>query len=101
MFDLLQLAGGLILAVGYIPQIIQLIRTRSSKDLNLKSYALVCIGIAFMEVYAVNLALNGTGLMFLVTNTMSLALMICICVLIIITQFKYIKQADRPEGERK
>lgn len=101
MFDLLQLAGGLILAIGYIPQITQLIRTKSSVDLNLKSYALVCVGIAFIEVYAADLALNGTGLMFLITNTMSLALMICICVLITITRFKYIKQADRPKGERK
>ncbi|MCL2300844.1 MAG: PQ-loop domain-containing transporter [Firmicutes bacterium] len=73
MFDTLQLIGGLILAVGYIPQIIQLIRTKSCKDLNLNTYATVFLGIALMEAYAINLAAHGAGAMFLVTNSMALA----------------------------
>jgi MtN3 and saliva related transmembrane protein len=83
MFDTLQLIGGLILAVGYIPQIIQIIRTKSCNDLNLKTYATVLFGIALMEVYAINLVANGTGLMFLVTNTMALAVNEVLCGLII------------------
>ena len=83
MFDTLQLIGGLILAVGYIPQIVQLIRTKSCKDLNLKTYATVFTGIALMEAYAVNLAAHGTGLMFLVTNSMALTINGVLCGLII------------------
>jgi len=83
MFDALQLIGGLILAVGYIPQIIQLIRTKSCTDLNLKTYATVFIGIALMEAYAINLVANGTGLMFLVTNSMALLINGLLCGLII------------------
>jgi len=83
MFDSLQLIGGLILAVGYIPQIIQLIRTKSCKDLNLKSYATVFVGVALMEAYAIDLAAYGTGAMFLVTNSMALVINGVLCGLII------------------
>ena len=83
MFDTLQLIGGLILALGYLPQIRQIIRTKSCKDLNLKTYLLVFGGIALMEAYAVNLTLHGTGAMFLVTNSLSLAVTGTMCVMII------------------
>lgn len=82
MFDALQLAGGIILSVGYIPQIIKLIKTKSSRDFNLKTFLMVLLGITFMEVYAVNLTMNGSGVMFLVTNTMSLIIQIVLVTLI-------------------
>ena len=82
-FDFLQLAGGIILAVGYLPQIIQIIRTRSCEDLNLKTYLAMSVGILLMEVYAINLVTQGSGLMFLITNSTSLFLVIFICILII------------------
>lgn len=72
MFDFLQLLGGIILSVGYIPQIIKLVKTKSASDFNIKTFIMVWIGIFFMEIYAVNLVLGGNGLMYLVTNTMSL-----------------------------
>lgn len=72
MFDFLQLLGGIILSVGYIPQIIKIIKTKSAVDFNIKTFVMVWVGIFFMEIYAVNLALGGNGLMYLVTNTMSL-----------------------------
>lgn len=82
MFDALQLAGGIILSVGYIPQIIKLVKTKSSRDFNLKTFLMVLLGITFMEVYAVNLTMNGSGVMFLVTNTMSLIIQIVLVTLI-------------------
>ena len=82
MFDALQLAGGIILSVGYIPQIVKLIKTKSSRDFNLKTFLMVLLGITFMEVYAVNLTMNGSGAMFLVTNTMSLIIQIVLVTLI-------------------
>ena len=91
MFDALQLIGGLILAVGYIPQIVQLIRTKSCKDLNLKTYVTVFIGVALMEAYAINMAANGSGLMFLITNSMALTINGVLCGLII----KYKKRSAK------
>jgi len=82
IFDILQLIGGLILSFGYIPQIIQIIKTKSVNDLNLKTFLFVFIGILFMEIYAINLVINKVGYMFLVTNSMALILTGLMCILI-------------------
>ncbi len=82
IFDVLQLIGGFILAIGYIPQIRQIIRTKSCKDLNLKTYIALAVGMGFMEIYAINLALSGAGTMFLVTNSISLFLVLFIALMI-------------------
>ena len=82
-YDFLQLVGGIILAVGYIPQIRQLLRTKSCGDLNLKTYLYLTLGIGLMEIYAVNLSKSGNGYMFLVTNSASLILVALISCLII------------------
>lgn len=84
MINALQLIGGIILAFGYIPQIKQLIRTKSCKDLNIKSYLLVFFGVVLMEVYAVDLVVKGSGLMFLITNSMVLIINGILCVLILL-----------------
>ena len=83
MINALQLIGGIILAVGYIPQIKQIIRTKSCKDLNAKSYLLIFLGVALMEVYAVDLVIKGSGLMFLITNSAALAINGILCGLIL------------------
>ena len=83
MFDVLQIIGGIILAVGYIPQIRQVVRTHSCKDLNLKTYAAILSGIICMEAYAINLVLNGSGLMFLITNSLSLLMTLSLCIAIL------------------
>lgn len=83
IFDFLQLLGGIILALGYFPQIRQLLTTCSSKDLNLKTYISLFIGIGFMEIYAVHLWMIGSAIMFCVTNTLSLILIGYIIALII------------------
>ena len=82
IFNILQLIGGLILSFGYIPQIIQIIKTKSVNDLNLKTFLFVFIGILFMEIYAINLVINKVGYMFLVTNSMALILTGLMCILI-------------------
>lgn len=84
MFNLLQLIGGLILSFGYIPQIKQIIKTKSVNDLNLQTFIFVFVGISLMEIYAINLFAHGVGGMFLVTNTISLILSITMVVLIFI-----------------
>lgn len=83
LFSLMQLIGGVILSVGWIPQIVQIVKTKSVSDLSLKAYLLMLLGIGLMEAYAVSLALEGTGLAFLVTNTMSLAVVSTVVLLIL------------------
>ncbi|GHU92859.1 hypothetical protein FACS1894208_00930 [Clostridia bacterium] len=84
VINALQLIGGLVVSIGYVPQIIQLIRTKSSRDLNLKTYLSMVVGISFMEVYACNLVAQGSGLMFLVTNSLSLLTVTVMSVLIVV-----------------
>ena len=72
IFDILQLVGGIILSIGQIPQIAQVLKTKSAKDLNLKTYIMTFIGIFLMETYAINLVFRGAGGAFLITNTLSL-----------------------------
>jgi len=60
------------MSFGQIPQILQILRTKSAKDLNLKTYVMMFAGILLMETYAVNLVLHGSGVAYLITNTISL-----------------------------
>jgi MtN3 and saliva related transmembrane protein len=83
IFDFLQLLGGIILAIGYFPQIKQILETESCKDINLKTYILLFLGIGLMEVYAVNQWMQGMAIMFCVTNTLSLILVGYIIALIL------------------
>lgn len=72
IYDILQLIGGMILSVGAIPQIEQIIRTKSVKDINLTSIITLIIGMILMQIYAVHAGLT----MFIITNTISLLLAI-------------------------
>lgn len=86
IFSVMQLTGGIILSLGFIPQIVQIFKTRSVKDLSLKSYLLMLFGISLMEVYAVSLVVEGTGLAFLMTNTLSF--MVVSIVILLILRFR-------------
>lgn len=70
--NIMQLAGGIILSVGYIPQIARIIKTKSVDDFSFQYLFYMVLGISLMEVYAVYNALQGSAIMFLVTNTLSL-----------------------------
>lgn len=72
LFGTMQLLGGILVAVGYVPQIIKILRTKSAEDFNRWTFLTLLCGIALMEVYAINLVASGSGGMFLVTNTLSL-----------------------------
>lgn len=72
IFNILQIAGGLILSLGQIPQMIQIERTKSARDISLNTYIMIFVGALLMEIYAINLVVNGTGLAYLFTNTLSL-----------------------------
>lgn len=90
-FDILQLIGGFILSFGYIPQIVQVLKTKSAVDLNLKSYIMMFTGILLMEAYAINLMAKGAGWAFLFTNTISLAG--CSIIIVLILKYGKIKKS--------
>jgi uncharacterized protein with PQ loop repeat len=54
MFDVLVLVGGLVVAFGTIPQIEQMVRTKSVNDINLTNVILTLIGIVMMMIYSVH-----------------------------------------------
>lgn len=89
-FDILQLTGGLIMSIGQIPQIVQILKPKSARDLNLKTYIMMFTGILLMEVYAVHLVTNGSGGAFLITNSISLVASVIMVGLIL----KYGKEKD-------
>lgn len=70
-FNLLQLIGGIILSIGYIPQIRKTIKTKSVEDLSSAYYVNIFVGVGCMEAYAIYSALHGVAYMFLVTNTIA------------------------------
>ena len=41
------------MSVGYIPQIAQILRTKSSEGLDLKSFGMIFVGILLYEIYAI------------------------------------------------
>jgi MtN3 and saliva related transmembrane protein len=82
-FALCQFIGGIVLTFGMIPQIIQIIKTKSVNDLNFKTYATVLFGVILMEVYAVSLLISGVGTPFFVTNTLSLIIQLIVVLLIL------------------
>lgn len=84
LFGVFQLIGGIIMSVGYIPQIAQILRTKSSEGLNLKSFGMIFIGILLYEIYAISLVvLDGIGHMYLITNSVSTLLSGVMCLLIV------------------
>ena len=83
IFGIFQLIGGVIMSVGYIPQIVQMLRTKSSEGLNFKSFGMIFAGIALYEIYAVSLVvIDGSGHMYLITNSISTFLSGLMCLLI-------------------
>jgi uncharacterized protein with PQ loop repeat len=54
MFDILVLLGGLIVAFGTIPQIEQMVRTKSVNDINLTNVILTLVGIVMMMIFSVH-----------------------------------------------
>ena len=89
IFGLFQLIGGIIMSIGYIPQIAQILRTKSSEGLNIKSFGMIFIGILLYEIYAISLVvLDSTGYMYLITNSVSTFFSGLMCVLIKIYEDK-------------
>ena len=90
MMNLLQLLGGIILSIGYIPQIKQIMKTKSVSDFNFKYLFSITLGVGLMEIYAVYNLIQGIAIMFFVTNTIAFLLAVTMLVL----NKKYRKETD-------
>ncbi|HEF5065790.1 PQ-loop repeat-containing protein [Bacillus paramobilis] len=75
LFNLLQFIGGIILSIGYIPQIIKIVKTKSVRDFSRIYVGGIFVGIIFMEAYAAYMYfVLGTAGAFMLTNTIALTL---------------------------
>jgi MtN3 and saliva related transmembrane protein len=88
-FDLLQLFGGILLTIGYIPQIIKILRTHNVESFDLSAFSMIAIGISCMQAYATYqwFVLSAAGA-FLITNTLSFLISLAIVILILIYRKK-------------
>jgi MtN3 and saliva related transmembrane protein len=77
----LQFIGGIILSIGYIPQIRQIIKTKSVKDFNVVYLLSLAVGVGLMEIYAIYNLIQGVAVMFFVTNTIAFILAVTMLVL--------------------
>lgn len=81
--NICQLIGGLVIGLSYLPQIIQILKTKSVQDLNLTSYVTLGIGLGLTELYALYLLIaQGLG-MYLLTNSIGLITIIIMIILVI------------------
>ncbi|PEL24347.1 PQ-loop repeat-containing protein [Bacillus toyonensis] len=75
LFNLLQFIGGIILSIGYIPQIIKIVKTKSVRDFSRIYIGGIFVGIIFMEAYAAYMYfVMHTAGAFMITNTIALIL---------------------------
>lgn len=69
-FNMLQLIGGLGLAIAYIPQIRKILKRKSVRDFSLMYLGFLFAGIVLMEAYAIYMFFfEGQAAAFFVTNT--------------------------------
>lgn len=79
----MQIVGGCIMAAGYFPQIHQILKTRHVRDLNIRTFISLTIGLSLMEAYAIGLVVHeNTGDAFLITNSLGLAMNLLVVALI-------------------
>jgi len=81
--NICQLIGGLVIGLSYLPQIIQILKTKSVQDLNLPSYAVLGVGLSLTELYALYLLISqGLG-MYLLTNSIGLLTIVVMIILVL------------------
>lgn len=69
LLAMLQIIGGVVLVVSYLPQLKQIWKTRSTQDINILFPVAVVIGVGLMEPYAISVA--KTAWAYTVTNSVS------------------------------
>jgi MtN3 and saliva related transmembrane protein len=83
MVELIGLLAGACTTTSFIPQVVQIWRTKSVKDISLGMYSLLAVGLGTWLVYG--LIIGSTSL--IITNTCTLSL----AALIFVMKLKYRK----------
>jgi MtN3 and saliva related transmembrane protein len=81
--NLVQLIGGIIISIGYFPQIKQILKTKNVESYNFHSLLSVVVGVGCMEVYSVYKLFNANVIMLIITNSISLILATTVFVLFV------------------
>lgn len=95
-----QVVGGTLVAISWIPQVLQAIKGKTAHQVDLKPLSFLFMGAILVEVYSVFLALQGEAVTLFVTNTIQL-----IVVTSLISIVFWAVPADKPsevkiKGER-
>jgi len=84
-FDFIQLFGGILLTVGYIPQIRKILRTRDVESFDMTAFLIIALGIGCMEAYACyQWFVKGVAGAFMITNTISFVISLIMVGLILL-----------------
>ena len=95
IFNTLMIVAGMLLVVSYIPQLVQIVQTKTVRDLNLKTFGTMTFAIGLMEVYGIHLVLTAhVGQAFLISNSLSLGMALFLCIMIVVYRRKGEVDAD-------
>ncbi len=83
MAEVFQLIGGMILTFAALPQITQVVITKSVEGLNLLTFLMILTGNALKLVYAIHMAVNGYGLVLIITTSMSFLIILTLTSMIV------------------
>ncbi len=81
--EIFQLLGGILATFAALPQITQVMITKNVKGLNLTTYFMILVGNGFMSVYGIYMAVNGYGIILIITISMSTIIISTLIILII------------------
>ena len=80
--------------ISYLPQIIQLIKTKKSEDISIPTYVLLTL--SFVD-YAFILAMDGVGLMVTLLNIFELSL--CFITTVLVVKYKHKSKVSKIENK--
>jgi uncharacterized protein with PQ loop repeat len=85
--EVLFLIGGILLTFAALPQITQLYITKTAEGLNLLTFLMILTGNALKIFYAYYTAVNGYGLVLIITTILSFLIILILTIMII--YYKY------------
>ncbi len=93
--EIFQLLGGILLTFAALPQITQVIITKNVRGLNLTTFFMILVGNGFKSIYGIHMAVNGYGVILIITVSMSFTIILILIILII-----YYRMLEKKEGKK-
>ncbi len=81
--EILYLIGGIILTFAALPQITQLYMTKNTEGLNLLTFLMITTGYILKMFYAIYTAINGYGIVLIITTSLGFLNILTVTFLII------------------